>query len=161
MFTVPFAFTGAIWALFICGMTLSVNSIIGVIMLVGIIVNNGIVMIDYVNQLRAEGMGIKEALIEGGATRLRPILMTTLTTILGLIPMALLGGSGSEMRRPLAVSLIGGLTFGTVLTLIIIPSCYFIFDGFAHSIYLLFMRVVHPEELKAGGASAKPDLTKK
>lgn len=161
MLTVPFAFTGAIWALFICGMTLSVNSIIGIIMLVGIIVNNGIVMIDYVNQLRASGMGIKAALIEGGATRLRPILMTTLTTILGLVPMAVLGGSGSEMRRPLAVSLIGGLTFGTVLTLIIIPSCYFIFDGFAHNIYLLFMRMLHPEELEAGGANAKPDLTKK
>ncbi len=161
MFTVPFAFTGAVWAVYACGMTLSVNSGIGIIMLAGIIVNNGIVLIDYVNQLRAEGMEIKEALIEAGATRLRPILMTTLTTILGLVPMAVMGGSGSEMRRPLAVSLIGGLTFGTALTLLVVPTAYYINDAVAHRIYLLFMRLLHPEELAAGGAAPKPDLTKK
>jgi HAE1 family hydrophobic/amphiphilic exporter-1 len=161
MFTVPFAFTGAVWAIFLCGMTLSVNSAIGIIMLAGIIVNNGIVLIDYVNQLRAEGMEIKEALVEAGATRLRPILMTTLTTILGLVPMAVMGGSGSEMRRPLAVSLIGGLTFGTVLTLLVVPTAYYINDAVAHRIYLLFMRILHPEELAAGGAAANSDLTKK
>jgi HAE1 family hydrophobic/amphiphilic exporter-1 len=161
MFSVPFAFTGSICALFICGMTLSVNSAIGIIMLAGIIVNNGIVLIDYVNQLRAEGMNVREALIEAGATRLRPILMTTLTTILGLIPMAVMGGSGSEMRRPLAVSLMGGLTFGSLLTLLVIPTAYYIYDSVAHRIYLMFMRVLHPEELAEGGASSKPDLTKK
>jgi HAE1 family hydrophobic/amphiphilic exporter-1 len=161
MFSVPFAFTGSIWALYLAGMTLSVNSIIGVIMLAGIIVNNGIVLIDYVNQLRAEGMEVKEALIEAGATRLRPILMTTLTTILALTPMAVMGGSGSEMRRPLAVSLIGGLAFGSALTLFVMPTAYYLYDAMAHRIYLLFMRVLHPEELTAGGAATKADLTKK
>jgi HAE1 family hydrophobic/amphiphilic exporter-1 len=160
MFSVPFAFTGSIWAIFLAGMTLSVNSAIGIIMLAGIVVNNGIVMIDYVNQLRAEGMEIKEALIEAGATRLRPILMTTLTTILGFIPMAVMGGSGSEMRRPLAVSLIGGLAFGSLLTLFVIPTAYYIYDGIAHRISLLFLRVLHPGELPSGGAT-RTDLTKK
>jgi HAE1 family hydrophobic/amphiphilic exporter-1 len=162
MFSVPFAFTGSIWALFLTGMTLSVNSAIGIVMLSGIIVNNGIVLIDYVNQLRAEGMEIKEALIEAGATRLRPILMTTLTTILGLIPMAVISGAGSEMRRPLAVSLIGGLAFGSLLTLFVIPTAYYVYDNLAQRIYLLFMRILHPKELAAGGASAgDPGMTKK
>lgn len=161
MFSVPFAFTGSIWALFICGMTLSVNSAIGIIMLAGIIVNNGIVLIDYVNQLRSEGMEVREALIEAGATRLRPILMTTLTTMLGLIPMAVMGGSGSEMRRPLAVSLIGGLAFGSLLTLLVIPTAYYMYDSIAHRIYLMFMRVLHPQELAEGGASSEPGATKK
>ena len=153
MFSVPFAFTGSIWAIYLSGMTLSVNSAIGIIMLAGIIVNNGIVLIHYVNQLRNEGMEIKEALIEAGATRLRPILMTTLTTILALTPMAIMGGSGSEMRRPLAVSLIGGLAFGSALTLLIIPTAYYIYDAIAKWIYNLFMRVLHPEELAAAGAT--------
>jgi HAE1 family hydrophobic/amphiphilic exporter-1 len=151
MLSVPFAFTGSIWAIFLCGMTLSVNSAIGIIMLVGIIVNNGIVLIEYVIQLRERGMPIREALIEAGGTRLRPILMTTLTTILGLIPMALMGGSGSEMRRPLAISLMGGLTFGSILTLLIIPTAYYVFDNLAHRIYMLFMRVLHPSELSENG----------
>lgn len=157
MFSVPFAFTGSLWAIYLAGMTLSVNSGIGVIMLAGIIVNNGIVLIDYVNQLRSEGMPVKEALIEGGATRLRPILMTTLTTILALIPMAVMGGSGSEMRRPLAVSLMGGLAFGSVLTLLVIPTAYYIYDAAAHRIYLLFMRFLHPEELDEQKEDARTD----
>jgi HAE1 family hydrophobic/amphiphilic exporter-1 len=161
MFSVPLAFTGSIWAIFLSGMTLSVNSGIGIIMLAGIIVNNGIVLIDYVNQLRAKGMEIKEALVKAGATRLRPILMTTLTTILALIPMAVMGGAGSEMRKPLAISLIGGLAVGSALTLLIIPTAYYIFDGIAYRIYMLFMRVLHPEELATGGATTKMDMTKK
>jgi len=160
MFAVPFAFTGSIWVLYLAGMTLSVNSGIGVIMLAGIIVNNGIVLIDYVNQLRAEGMEIREALIEGGATRLRPVLMTTLTTILALVPMAVMSGAGSEMRRPLAVSLIGGLALGSVLTLVVIPTAYYLWDAIAQRIYMLFMRILHPEEL-AGGAATPPDITEK
>ncbi len=161
MFSVPLAFTGSIWAVFLAGMTLSVNSAIGIIMLAGIIVNNGIVLIDYVNQLRADGMEIKEALIKAGATRLRPILMTTLTTILALIPMALMGGAGSEMRRPLAVSLIGGLAFGSALTLVIIPTAYYVLDSFAQRMHMLFMRVLHPKELAAGDAATGPDMTEK
>ena len=154
MLSVPFAFTGSIWALYLAGMTLSVNSAIGIIMLAGIIVNNGIVLIHYVNQLRDEGMEIKEALVEAGATRLRPILMTTTTTILALVPMAVMGGSGSEMRRPLAISLIGGLAFGSVLTLILIPTAYYIYDAIGQWIYTMFMRVLHPEELAADTARA-------
>jgi HAE1 family hydrophobic/amphiphilic exporter-1 len=142
-------------------MTLSVNSGIGIIMLAGIIVNNGIVLIDYVNQLRARGMEIKDALVKAGATRLRPILMTTLTTILALIPMAVMGGAGSEMRRPLAVSLIGGLALGSALTLLIIPTAYYIFDSIAQRIHTLFMRVLHPGELVTDGGAAKADLTEK
>jgi HAE1 family hydrophobic/amphiphilic exporter-1 len=153
MFAVPFAFTGSIWAIYLSGMTLSVNSGIGIIMLSGIIVNNGIVLIDYVNQLRDQGMEIKEALIEAGATRLRPILMTTLTTMLALTPMALSGGAGSEMRRPLAISLIGGLAFGSVQTLLVIPTAYYLWDSIASWIYRMFMRILHPEELAAAGAA--------
>jgi len=155
MFSVPFAFTGSIWAVYLSGMTLSVNSGIGIIMLSGIIVNNGIVLIDYVNQLRAEGMEIKEALIEAGSTRLRPILMTTLTTMLALVPMAVAGGAGSEMRRPLAVSLIGGLAFGSIQTLLVIPTAYYLWDGIAGWIYRMFMRILHPEELAAAGTTAE------
>ena len=154
MFSVPFAFTGSIWAIYLSGMTLSVNSGIGIIMLSGIIVNNGIVLIDYVNQLRDQGMEIKEALIEAGATRLRPILMTTLTTMLALVPMALAGGAGSEMRQPLAVSLIGGLAFGSLQTLLVIPTAYYLWDSIAGWIYRMFMRILHPEELAAAGAAA-------
>ena len=154
MLSVPFAFTGSIWALYLAGITLSVNSAIGIIMLAGIIVNNGIVLIHYVNQLRDEGMEIKEALVEAGATRLRPILMTTATTILALVPMAVMGGSGSEMRRPLAISLIGGLAFGSVLTLILIPTAYYIYDAIGQWIYTMFMRVLHPKELAADTARA-------
>jgi HAE1 family hydrophobic/amphiphilic exporter-1 len=161
MFSVPLAFTGSIWAVYLAGMTLSVNSGIGIIMLAGIIVNNGIVLIDYVNQLRARGMEIKDALVKAGATRLRPILMTTLTTILALIPMAVMGGAGSEMRRPLAVSLIGGLALGSALTLLIIPTAYYIFDSIAQRIHTLFMRVLHPGELVTDGGAAKADLTEK
>lgn len=156
MFSVPFAFTGSIWAIFLSGMTLSVNSGIGVIMLSGIIVNNGIVLIDYVNQLREQGYEIKAALIEAGATRLRPIMMTTMTTILALVPMAVLGGAGSEMRRPLAVSLIGGLAFGSVLTLLVIPTAYYLYDSMAKWIYNFFMRILHPEELAAATSESAP-----
>jgi len=157
MFSVPFAFTGSIWAIYLAGMTLSVNSGIGVIMLAGIIVNNGIVLIDYVTQLRGKGMPVREALIEAGGTRLRPILMTTLTTILGLIPMAVMGGSGAEMRRPLAVSLMGGLVFGSILTLIVIPTAYYVNDLFAHKVYITFLRLLHPQELVEKKEKAEAD----
>ncbi len=160
MFAVPFAFTGSIWAVYLSGMTLSVNSGIGIIMLAGIIVNNGIVLIHYVNQLRDEGMEIREALIEAGSTRLRPILMTTLTTILALVPMAVMGGAGSEMRRPLAISLIGGLIFGSAQTLLVIPTAYYLWDSIAQWVYRLFMRFLHPEELAAAGAAAESDSGK-
>ena len=108
-------------------MSISVISMIGFVMLSGIIVNNGIVLIDYTNQLIAGGMAQKEALVEAGKTRLRPIIMTALTTIFGLSTMALGAGMGSDMVQPMAVVTIGGLIYGTVLTLIVVPCIFDLF----------------------------------
>ncbi len=124
MFTIPLAFTGGFLALLICGMEVSVVSLIGFVMLTGIIVNNGIVLVDYVNQLRAGGMERREALIEAGVTRLRPILMTSLTTILGLFIMALGRDVGTALMQPVAVVCIGGLLYATLMTLFVIPCIY-------------------------------------
>ena len=124
MFTIPLAFTGGLLALLITGMEISVISMIGFVMLCGIIVNNGIVLVDYINQLRLAGVPKREALVEAGKTRMRPILMTTVTTILGLIVMALGIGSGNEMMQPVAIVCIGGLLYATLLTLYIIPIIY-------------------------------------
>ncbi len=127
MFTIPLAFTGGFLALFLSGSEVSVISIIGFVMLSGIIVNNGIVLVDYMNQLRERGMAKTEAILEASRTRLRPVLMTALTTILGLVPMVVGGGMGADMSRPMALVTIGGLTYGTLLTLIVIPCIYDIF----------------------------------
>jgi multidrug efflux pump subunit AcrB len=124
MFTIPLAFTGGFIALLVCGMELSVISLIGFVMLVGIIVNNGIVLVDYVNQLRAEGMERREALLEAGKTRMRPILMTTITTILGLIDMAVRKSAGTALMQPVAVVCIGGLLYATLMTLFVVPCIY-------------------------------------
>ena len=128
MFTIPLAFTGGFGALFISGYEVSVIAMIGFVMLAGIIVNNGIVMVDFINQLRREGMPKKEAIVEAGRARLRPILMTALTTILSMIPMALGMGEGSEMMQPMAITMTGGLIYGTLLTLIVVPCIYDIFN---------------------------------
>lgn len=126
MFSIPLAITGGIFGLFITGNTLSVTAMMGFIMLVGMVVNNAIVLIDCTNQLlnNNEDMTCNEALIEAGPNRLRPILMTTLTTIIGLIPMALATSEGTEMQRPLAISVIFGLAISTLVTLIFIPVLY-------------------------------------
>ena len=124
LFTVPVALVGVVAALFVTGSTVSVMVLLGVIILVGIVVNNGIVLIDYTNQLRRKGLGRREALVEAGRVRLRPILMTTLTTVLGLLPMSLGWGEGSEVRAPMAVTVMGGLLFATLLTLILVPVLY-------------------------------------
>ena len=124
MFTIPLAFTGGFLALIICGMEVSVISLIGFIMLTGIIVNNGIVLVDYVNQLRLEGMERREAILEAGKTRMRPILMTTITTILGLIDMAVRKNMGTAMMQPVAVVCIGGLLYATLMTLFVVPCIY-------------------------------------
>ncbi len=124
LFTIPLAFTGGLLGLMVCGMEISVISMIGFVMLAGIIVNNGIVLIDYVNQLRAEGVPTFEALVEAGATRLRPILMTTLTTVLGLSTMALGLGTGAQMMQPVAIVCIGGLLYATLMTLFVVPAIY-------------------------------------
>jgi len=128
MFTIPLAFTGGFGALFLCGYEVSVIAMIGFVMLAGIIVNNGIVMVDFINQLRSEGMAKKEAIVEAGKARLRPILMTALTTILSMIPMALGMGDGAEMMQPMAITMTGGLIYGTLLTLIVVPCIYDIFN---------------------------------
>lgn len=124
MFTVPLAFTGGFLALWLGGFEVSVIAVIGFIMLSGIIVNNGIVLIDYMNQLRAGGMEKREAILEAGKTRLRPVLMTALTTILAMSSMVVSQDMGSEMARPMAVVTVGGLLYGTLLTLFVIPCIY-------------------------------------
>jgi len=128
LFTIPLALVGAVLALFVTGTTLNVVAFIGIIMLAGIVVNNAILLIDLVNQLRAQGMETIAALIEGGRSRLRPILMTTLTTVLGLLPMAIGFGDGAEVRRPMAITVIGGLVTSTVLTLFVVPVMYSLFE---------------------------------
>ena len=124
MFTIPLAFTGGLFALFFTGNEVSVIGMLGFVMLAGIIVNNGIVMVDYINQLRETGMSKKEAIVESATSRLRPILMTTLTTVLSMSTMALGIGGGSAMIQPMAIVMIGGLVYGTVLTLLVVPVLY-------------------------------------
>ncbi len=124
MFTIPLAFTGGLLGLFFTGSEVSVIALIGFVMLSGIIVNNGIVLIDYMNQLRESGMEKKEAILTAGRTRLRPVLMTALTTILALSTMVFSRDMGAEMMRPMAIVTIGGLLYGTLLTLIVIPCVY-------------------------------------
>ncbi|MBQ8189251.1 MAG: efflux RND transporter permease subunit [Lachnospiraceae bacterium] len=128
LFTIPLAFTGGFLGLLLTGMELSVISMMGFVMLCGIIVNNGIVLVEFVNQLREEGMEKREALVEAGKTRMRPILMTTITTILGLVVMAMAKGQGSEMMQPIAIVCIGGLTYATLMTLFVIPVLYDMFN---------------------------------
>ncbi len=140
MFTIPLAFTGGFLGLLITGFEVSVISVIGFVMLTGIIVNNGIVLVDYVNQLRADGMSKHEALLEAGATRMRPILMTSLTTILGLVMTAVGLGSGNEMMQPIAIVCIGGMIYATLMTLFVVPVMYDIFNRKE-------MRVVKDEDL--------------
>ncbi|MEW6377775.1 MAG: efflux RND transporter permease subunit [Thermodesulfobacteriota bacterium] len=129
MFSVPLGFIGVVWALFLTGNTLSVISFIGIIMMAGIVVSNAILLVDYTNRLRDEGLELKEAITLAGRTRLRPILMTTLTTVFGLIPMALGLGEGAETYAPLAISVIGGLSVSTFLTLVFVPTLYMIVES--------------------------------
>jgi HAE1 family hydrophobic/amphiphilic exporter-1 len=129
MFSIPFAFSGVLLALFLTGTTLNVMSLLGGIMLIGIVVKNGIVLIDYITLCRERGMAVIHSVVVSGRSRLRPVLMTTLTTILGMVPMAVGSGEGSEMWRPLGVSVIGGLTVSTILTLILVPTLYCVFAG--------------------------------
>ena len=128
MFSVPMGLIGVIWMLFLTNTTLSIESFMGVIMMIGIVVSNGILLVDYTNRLRGEGIELHEAVIRAGRTRLRPILMTSLATILGLIPMAIGIGTGSETNMPLARAVIGGLLVSTFLTLLLIPTLYTVFE---------------------------------
>ncbi len=128
MFTIPLAFTGGFLGLFFSGSEVSVIALIGFVMLSGIIVNNGIVLVDYTNQLREKGMDKKEALIEAGMTRLRPVLMTALTTILALSTMVFSHDMGADMSKPMAIVTVGGLVYGTLLTLLVVPCIYDLFQ---------------------------------
>ena len=129
MFSLPFAFTGVFLALFITGTPLGLIALIGAVMLVGIVVKNGIVMVDFTNLLRERGLSVNQAVISGGKSRLRPVLMTTLATILGMLPLALGIGEGSEIWQPMGIAIIGGLTFSTLLTLIVVPVVYSLLVG--------------------------------
>lgn len=129
MVSIPLAFVGTVVTLELLGMTLSIVVFLGMILLAGIVVNNAIVLVDYVNVLRARGMERREALLTAGAVRLRPILMTTATTVLGLVPMALGLGDGAEIRTPMAIAVISGLVSSTVLTLVVIPVLYEVVEG--------------------------------
>ncbi len=129
MTSLLFAFSGVFLILWLTGHTLNIMSMIGAIMLIGIVVKNGIVLIDYITLNRERGMSIRKAVIDGGRSRLRPVVMTTLTTILGMVPMAVGTGQGAEMWRPMGTAVIGGLTFSTVLTLLFVPVLYCVFAG--------------------------------
>ena len=127
IFTIPLAFTGGMLALLICGQDVSVVSMMGFVMLMGVVVNNAIVLVDCINRFRLEGMDMESAVIEAGAVRMRPVLMTAITTILGLLPLAIGLGTGAEMMQPVAIVCIGGLLYATLTTLVVIPIMYRVF----------------------------------
>ncbi len=129
MTSLLFAFSGVFIILWMTGHTLNVMSMIGAIMLIGIVVKNGIVLIDYISLNRERGLSVRRSVILGGESRLRPVVMTTLTTILGMVPMAVGTGQGAEMWRPMGTAVIGGLTFSTILTLLFVPVLYCVFAG--------------------------------
>jgi HAE1 family hydrophobic/amphiphilic exporter-1 len=129
MLTVVFAFTGVFLALWLTGTSLSMIAMIGAIMLVGIVVKNGIIIVDFTNLQRERGLSLNQAVITAGKSRLRPVLMTSLTTILGMIPLAVSSGQGAEIWRPMAIAVIGGLTFSTLLTLLVVPAMYSAFNA--------------------------------
>ncbi|OGC11432.1 hypothetical protein A3K48_02840 [candidate division WOR-1 bacterium RIFOXYA12_FULL_52_29] len=125
MFSIPFALVGVVWALFLSGISFSVMAFIGLILVTGVAVKNAIVLVDFINILRSRGTGLEEAIKEAGRSRLRPILMTSLTTILGLMPIVLSGGEGSTFWKPMAVTVIGGLVVSVTITLIFVPTLYY------------------------------------
>ncbi|MFB5085089.1 efflux RND transporter permease subunit, partial [Symbiobacterium thermophilum] len=128
LFSIPLALVGAVLGLVLTGRSMDMSAMIGLILLAGVVVNNAIVLVDYINQLRRQGMDRDEAVRLTGPRRLRPVLMTTLTTVLGLLPLALGLSEGAELEAPLATVVIGGLTLSTLLTLVVIPVVYTLFD---------------------------------
>lgn len=145
MFSIPPTLIGVVGGLLLTGRTFNVVTFIGVIMLAGIVVNNAIILVDYINTLRREGMEKQEAIIKAGATRLRPILMTTLTTVLALIPQTLGIGEGSELSSPMATAVVFGLTFSTLITLVLIPVTYYMVDDWGQKITRKFTKAVTGE----------------
>jgi len=154
MFTMPLGLIGVIWIFLLTGTNLSVASFIGVILLAGIVVNNGIVMLDYIRQLRREGLDLKDAVIEGATVRLRPVMITSLTTIFAMVPMAVSRAEGSESMAPMALTVIGGLAAASFFTLIIVPVAYTLVDGLAVFGGNLWTRVFHRKEWAARKAEA-------
>ncbi|MEG1500997.1 MAG: efflux RND transporter permease subunit, partial [Clostridiales bacterium] len=140
MFSMPTTFIGVVWALALTGRTLNLSSFIGIIMLAGIVVNNGIVLVDCINQLREEGMEMRDAICKAGSIRLRPILMTALTTILAMLPIFLGFGEGNEMSAPMATALVGGLTASTVFTLVFVPVVYSIINDWRDNFHKRFAK---------------------
>jgi HAE1 family hydrophobic/amphiphilic exporter-1 len=129
MFAVPFTFTGVILGLLVSHNTLNVISFLGLVMLMGIVVNNAIVLVSYINILRSRGLPLREAITQSGKDRLRPVLMTTITTLVGLLPLAMSSGEGSETWQPLGVTMVGGLTVSTFITLLFVPTLYAVFES--------------------------------
>jgi len=129
MFSLPFAFIGVIWFLFLGGYSLNIIVFLGLLLLIGVVVNNAIVLVDYINILRARGRGMIEAVQEAGRTRLRPVLMTAATTMVALMPMAFKRGQGSEIWNPLGATIMGGLLVSTLVTLVLVPTIYSIFES--------------------------------
>ncbi|MEH1961545.1 MAG: efflux RND transporter permease subunit [Nostoc sp.] len=128
--TIPLALLGVVLSLWVTQTPLNVSSFMGIILLVGLVVKNGIILLEYINRLRLEGHTLESALLEAGRVRLRPILMTTLCTILGLMPLALGLGAGSELQKPLAIAVIGGLSLSTIFTLVFVPVVFRIVSRF-------------------------------
>ena len=145
MLSLPFSFIGSILGLLVAGHTINIMSLIGIIMLMGLVTKNAILLVDYTNQLREEGVGVVDALVRAGSVRLRPILMTTLAMILGMLPLALGIGAGAELRAPMAVAVIGGLITSTMLTMIIVPLAYYLIDRFQIGIKRRKMSKIHAE----------------
>ena len=145
MFSIPPTLIGVVLGLLLTGRTFNVVTFIGVIMLAGIVVNNAIVLVDYINTLRERGLERREAVLRGGQTRLRPILMTTLTTVLALIPLTLGIGEGAELSSPMATAVVFGLSFSTLITLVLIPVMYTILDDLSRKFKKRFKKPVDGE----------------
>jgi len=146
MFTLPLAIIGVILGLFVTGTSISMTSLMGVLILFGIVVNNAIVLVDYVNQLRLRGMERNEAIVQGASIRFRPILITAFTTMLALVPMAIDRAEGAEMRSPMAIAVIGGLFVATILTLVVVPVVYSVLDDISRRVQRKAAEVVHGDE---------------
>jgi hydrophobic/amphiphilic exporter-1 (mainly G- bacteria), HAE1 family len=141
MFSLPLALVGALAGLALTGTTLNMFSMIGIIMLMGLVTKNAILLVDFTNTLRAQGRSMHEALLEAGKTRLRPIIMTTSTMVFGMLPLALALGSGSEMRQGMAIVVVAGLISSTLLTLVVVPVVYTYVEGLREKLPALFKRV--------------------
>jgi HAE1 family hydrophobic/amphiphilic exporter-1 len=128
-FTIPMLFIGVIWIYKVTGEAMTMFSIVGIVALIGVVVNNGIVLVDYTNTLRARGIELRQACLDAGRNRLRPILMTSLTTTLGMVPIAFFGGAGTDTIRPIAKTFVGGLTVSALITLFVIPAVYLILNN--------------------------------